>query len=278
MHKKIIGSVTASERIVGHKTNRSLPSGRIHVAEKEYIPLPEYEGDYEVTPTEQTQTLNTANKKMIGDVTVNPIPDEYIVPSGSQTVTSNDTYDVTALAEIIVDVETEPSLQTKSKSYTPTETAQSETVAADSGYDGLDEVNITVGAISPTYVGSGITRRSSSDLSASGATVTAPAGCYSEQATKDIASGSAATPATTIQANPSITVSDSGLITAGVSASQNVTPTVVPGYIASGSSGAITVTGTNTLQLTNGNNLEYGLTDATSALVGVGEVGSMIIE
>lgn len=28
----------------------------------------------------------------------------------------------------------------------------------------------------------------------------------------------------------------------------------------------------------NGNNLEYGLTDATSSLVGVGKVGSMIIE
>lgn len=28
----------------------------------------------------------------------------------------------------------------------------------------------------------------------------------------------------------------------------------------------------------DGNNLEYGLTDATSSLVGVGKVGSMIIE
>ena len=35
-------------------------------------------------------------------------------------------------------------------------------------------------------------------------------------------------------------------------------------------------TGTGTLP--NGNSLEYGLTDATSSLVGVGEVGSMIIE
>ena len=34
--------------------------------------------------------------------------------------------------------------------------------------------------------------------------------------------------------------------------------------------------GTGTIA--NGDNLEYGLTDATSALVGVGEVGSMIIE
>lgn len=29
---------------------------------------------------------------------------------------------------------------------------------------------------------------------------------------------------------------------------------------------------------TDGNNLEYGLTDATSSMVGVGKVGSMIIE
>lgn len=35
-------------------------------------------------------------------------------------------------------------------------------------------------------------------------------------------------------------------------------------------------TGTGTLP--NGNSLEYGLTDATSSLVGVGKVGSMIIE
>lgn len=28
----------------------------------------------------------------------------------------------------------------------------------------------------------------------------------------------------------------------------------------------------------NGNNLEYGLTDATSSMVGVGKVGSMIIK
>ena len=57
-----------------------------------------------------------------------------------------------------------PTLQTKSVSYTPTETAQSESVTADGGYDGLDAVNVSVGAISSTYVGTGITRRSSSDL------------------------------------------------------------------------------------------------------------------
>lgn len=38
-------------------------------------------------------------------------------------------------------------LQTKTKSYTPSTTAQSESVAADSGYDGLGSVSVTVAAI-----------------------------------------------------------------------------------------------------------------------------------
>lgn len=40
-----------------------------------------------------------------------------------------------------------PTLQTKTKTYTPTESAQTETVSADSGYDGIDTVNITVNAM-----------------------------------------------------------------------------------------------------------------------------------
>ena len=40
-----------------------------------------------------------------------------------------------------------PSLQTKSKTYTPTTSQQTESVIADSGYDGLDTVSITVNAM-----------------------------------------------------------------------------------------------------------------------------------
>lgn len=63
-------------------------------------------------------------------------------------------------------------------------------------------------------------------------------------------SGSASTPATTITANPTISVSTSGLITASVSKTQGVTPSVTAGYVASGTSGTITVNGSNTNQLT----------------------------
>ena len=65
-----------------------------------------------------------------------------------------------------------------------------------------------------------------------------------------IVNGSATTPATTITANPSISVSNSGLITATASATQSVTPTVSAGYVSSGTAGTITVSGSNTSQLT----------------------------
>lgn len=44
-----------------------------------------------------------------------------------------------------------PTLQTKTKTYTPTTSQQTESVVADSGYDGLDEVDVTVNAIPSQY-------------------------------------------------------------------------------------------------------------------------------
>ena len=115
----------------------------------------------------------------------------YIKPEGNLAITSNtasgSSLDVSQYATATVNVpSSSPSLQSKSKNYTPTETAQSETVSADSGYDGLSSVDISVGAISSSYVGSGITRRDSTDLSASGATVTAPAGYYASSASTSV--------------------------------------------------------------------------------------------
>lgn len=141
-------------------------------------------------------------------------------------------------------------LETLNVSYTPSETAISDTQTPSSGYDGFDEVNVTVGAISSSYVGSAVPRKTSSNLTASGATVTAPAGYYENSASKSVASGSAQTPATSITANPTITVSNGGLITATASATKSITPTVTAGYVSSGTSGTVTVSGSNTSQLT----------------------------
>ena len=95
-----------------------------------------------------------------------------------------------------------------------------------------------------------IATKTSSNLTASGATVTVPAGYYASQATKSISSGSAEIPATTITTNPTISINSIGKITASVSGTQSVTPTVNAGYVSSGTAGTITISGSATKQLT----------------------------
>ena len=149
--------------------------------------------DKEVTPTKSTQYITAdsgSDYTGLGTVTINPIPNQYIVPTGTKDITANGTgIDVAAYASVDVAVPGgggSPTLQTKTKSYTPSETAQSEDVTADNGYDGLEKVSVSVGAISSSYVGSGITRCDSTNLSESGGTVTASAGYYAETASKSV--------------------------------------------------------------------------------------------
>ena len=74
-----------------------------------------------------------------------------------------------------------PNLQAKIN-ITPTESSQ--TITADSGYDGLSSVQIN--AISSTYVGSEVDRQSAADLVIAGNTVTAPAGYYDSDASTSV--------------------------------------------------------------------------------------------
>lgn len=127
-----------------------------------------------------------------------------------------------------------PTLQTVTKSYTPTESQQTETITAGTGYDAIEEVDVTVNAISSTYVGSGIAQRDSSNLSASGATVTAPSGYYASAATKTISSGTA-TPAASISGT-SATVS-TGTNTLTLTKTVSNTPQVSAGYVSAGTAG-----------------------------------------
>lgn len=64
-----------------------------------------------------------------------------------------------------------------------------------------------------------------------------------------VETGSATTPETTITATPVISVSAGGLITASVSKTESVTPSVSPGYVEEGTAGDVHVTGTATEQL-----------------------------
>lgn len=83
------------------------------------------------------------------------------------------------------------------------------------------------------YTGS-IATKTSSDLSASGATVTVPAGYYASNASKAVSSGSATAPATISGTSASVST---GTNTITLSKTVSVTPSVTAGYVSSGTAG-----------------------------------------
>ena len=90
-------------------------------------------------------------------------------------------------------------------------------------------------------------------------------------ASASVAAGSATTPATTVTANPSISVSSGGLITATTSATKSVTPTVSAGYVSSGTAGTITVSGSNTSQLSTQAGATISPTESEQTAVSAGK-------
>lgn len=83
------------------------------------------------------------------------------------------------------------------------------------------------------YTGT-IASKSGSDITASGDTVTVPAGYYSSQQTKSVASGSATAPATISGTSASVST---GTNTLTLSKTVSVTPTVSAGYVSAGTAG-----------------------------------------
>ena len=179
----------------------------------------------------------------------------YIRPQGTKSISANGTgIDVTEYASVDVAVPSgTPTLETVTKSYTPTESQQTETITPGVGYDGIAEVDVTVGAISSSYVGSGITRRDSTDLSASGATVSVPSGYYASAASKAVASGTEGTPTATKGAvsSHSVTVTPSVTNAAGYISGGTHTGTGVSVSASELVSGTYTVSGSGTADVTN---------------------------
>lgn len=69
-----------------------------------------------ITPDQSTHTI-PANRYTKSTITINKIPSEYLIPSGSQTVVDNGTYDVKSLAEFIVNVARGASMPTGIKAF-----------------------------------------------------------------------------------------------------------------------------------------------------------------
>lgn len=146
-----------------------------------------------------------------------------------------------------------PVLETVTKSYTPTETAQSDTITPGAGYDAIEEVDVTVGAIPDDYVGSAVPRRSSSDLTANAGTVSAPAGYYASGASKAVPAGTEGTPTATkgTVSNHAVTVTPSVQNSAGYIPGGTRTGTGVQVSASELVSGTLNVDSSGTKDVTN---------------------------
>lgn len=74
---KLTGKLTAIGTLKGSLTATGGLKGTLTGGVSHFEPLPYYEGIYEITPTTEAQTLNTANLSMADNVVINPIPQNY---------------------------------------------------------------------------------------------------------------------------------------------------------------------------------------------------------
>lgn len=97
--------IIAKGSLTGNLVIKQSIQGKINKA-TEYIEIyPETQAKT-ITPTKQSQTvLPDENIYALSQLTVNPIPDNYIEPQGQKEITDNGTYDVTSFASANVEIE-----------------------------------------------------------------------------------------------------------------------------------------------------------------------------
>ena len=156
--------------------------------------------------------------------------------SGSKSITSNGTgIDVTNYATVNVNVSGGGSPVIEELVVTPSESEQTFNSSSLDGYK-----PVTVEAISSTYVGSGITRRSSTDLTVNGAIVNVPKGYYDSSVSKAVSSGSVTGPSSLSGTSASISTGTNTITLTKTNVT--TTPTVSAGYVSSATASTATVT------------------------------------
>lgn len=70
---KIFGTITPKEKIQGRLTEKLRLEGSLSASVKP----PEYKGAYDITPTDEIQTIPVSQLLMTKDITVNPVPSNY---------------------------------------------------------------------------------------------------------------------------------------------------------------------------------------------------------
>ena len=111
------------------------------------------------------------------------------------------------------------------------------------------------------YTGT-IASKSGSDITASGDTITVPAGYYSSQQTKAVASGSATGPSTITGTSASVST---GTNTLTLSKTISVTPVVSAGYVSSGTAANSSVSLTASVTTKSAATITPGTSDQTIA-------------
>lgn len=127
--------IESKETLTGNIISKQTISGSVNVSTEKVLPTLE---DITIIPQKVQQVFTHENSYGYDKVTVNPISDEYIIPSGTKDIITNGYYQVLDYEGVNVDVHTMPTLQ--DKEVIPTKDTQ--TITSDAEYDGLNEVKV----------------------------------------------------------------------------------------------------------------------------------------